>query len=159
MKCWIAVVALCAQVAAAQDGGAAPLPPPPADTIKQVLEYYLNGKARGPALLEVKPCLKVDGKEGPTKNECVEPVMGPVKKNTTVHAWTLWYVPEGGDYDDISVQYVHEGVVRSTIDLKLDKPGRSRTWRASTLAKSGKWTIKVLRGTTELGLATLTVID
>jgi hypothetical protein len=162
MKRWIAAVGLlCAQVAAAQDGGVVtpPLPPPPAEVIKQVLEYYLNGKDRGPALLEVKPCLKVDSKEGPTRFECLEPVTGPVKKNTTVHAWTLWYVPEGGNYDDISVQYLHEGVVRSTIDLKLDRPGRSRTWRASNLAKSGKWTIKILRGTTELGLTTVTVID
>jgi hypothetical protein len=155
-----------AQPLEAKDAGAAaPLPPvrdvpvPSAAEAKKVTDYYFYGRDKGPLLIELKPCLKVDsGKDSPTKNDCVEAVSGPVKKGTTVHAWTLWLVPEGGSYDDVSIQYLFEGQVRSTMDVKLDKGGqRSRTWRSSGLTRSGKWEIKVMRGTRELGSATVTV--
>ncbi len=144
------------------DAGAAPgreVPTPTPAEAKKVTDYYFYGQSQGPLLMEFKPCLKVDsGKESPTKNECLEPVTGPVKKGTTVHAWTLWLVPEGGSYDDVSIQFAFEGQVRATIDVKLDKGGqRSRTWRSSSLSKAGKWTIKVVRGTQELASAPITV--
>ena len=97
-KVMIAVLLAPLSFAAAQDAGkpaaekpAQPAaPPPPAEEIKRVLDYYYTGKDRGPALVELKACLKVDvAKDSPTKSECVEPVKGPVKKNTVVHAWAL----------------------------------------------------------------------
>ena len=146
-------VLLSAASAFAQDAGVADTrPPPPADELKHVLDYYYNGKDRGPGLVELKACLKVDGsKEGPTSNECIEPVTGKVKKDTTVHGWTMWYLPKGASYDDVSLQFLHGNEVRSTVDLKLNAEGRNRTWRATTASKKGKWTIKVKRGDQELG--------
>ena len=131
---------------------------PSAAEASKVLDYYYYGKDKGPLLLTLVACTKVDAaKDSPTKNECIEPVTGPVKKGTTVHAWTSWMVPEGGSYEDVVIQYIFEGQVRTTADVKLSGGYRARTWRASTLAKPGKWDIKVLRGTTELGTASVTV--
>lgn len=148
----------------AQDAGAAAAPvdtkpPPPADEIKHVLDYFYNGKDRGPALVELKACLKVDSssKDAATKNECIEPVAGNVKKDTTVHGWTMWYLPEGANYDDVSLQFLFGNEVRSTVDVKLNTAGRTRTWRSSTASKKGKWTIKVKRGEQELGSTSFTV--
>ncbi|MHB8879137.1 MAG: hypothetical protein ACYC8T_36015, partial [Myxococcaceae bacterium] len=125
---------------------------------KKVLEYYYHGKDKGPLLLELVACTKVDsGKNSPTKNECIEPVAGPVKKGTTVHAWTSWMVPLDGNYEDVIIQYLLDGQVRTTADVKISGGARSRTWRASTLSKAGKWDIKVLRGGTELASASITV--
>ena len=98
-----------------------------------------------------------EDKNSPTRNECLEPVNGTVKVGTLVHGWTSWYVPIGGKYDDAVLQFIHEGQVRSTIDLNLNTEGRTRTWRQSSLSKKGKWTIKVLRGGQELGLTVVTV--
>ena len=58
----VAVVVLLAAGAFAQDAGsAAPVapaqPPPPADEVRRVLDYYFNGKVRGPTLVELKACL------------------------------------------------------------------------------------------------------
>jgi hypothetical protein len=137
---------------------AAPEATPSAEEAKKVIDYYYRGKSLGPVLVQLTPCLKMDpAKEGPTKSECQEPVKGPVKKGTLVNAWTLWIVPEGGNYDDVALQWSHEGVVRSTTDLKLTGAFRSRTWRPTTLHKPGKWEVKVLRGAQTLGSAAITV--
>jgi hypothetical protein len=155
-----AVIALSLR-AFAQDGGAAAKPaepPPPADEIKRVLDYYYNGKDRGPALLDLKACLKVDGSKGsPTAFECTEEVKGPVKVNTMVHGWTAWYVPKGASYDDVELQFLHEGQVRQTLDIKLDGEGRTRTWRTQQMTKKGRWTIQVVRKGTVMGSVTVTV--
>ena len=129
-----------------------------ADEVRHVVDYLYNGKDRGPVLMELKACLKVDsGKDSPTKNECIDEVKGPVKANTTVHGWTMWFMPKGAVYDDVSIQYALEGTVRNTDDVKLDTEGRSRTWRSHALSKKGKWTITAVRGGTVLGSTTITV--
>ncbi len=156
----LAVVALSVR-AFAQDAGApaAPAqPPPPADEIRRVLDYYYNGKDRGPALIDLKACLKVDGTKGsPTLNECTDEVKGTVKLNAMLHGWTAWYVPKGASYDDVTLVFLHDGQVRQTLDIKLDGEGRTRTWRTQQVTKKGKWTIKVMRNNAELGSVTVTV--
>ncbi len=149
--------------AAAPDAGTKPLAPaapvdlPSAAEAKKVLEYYYRGREQGPLLVELVPCLKVDNTTGPSKSDCLEPVTGPVKKGTTVNAWTLWIVPDGGNYDDVIIQWSLEGQVRSTTDVKLVPAFRSRTWRPSALHKVGKWEIKILRGADTLAQATVMV--
>ena len=91
---------LLVTTAFAQDAGNAPAapaqPPPPAEEVRRVLDYYFNGKDRGPTLVELKACLKVDAtKESATRFECLEEVKGPVKVNTTIHGWTMWFLPKG----------------------------------------------------------------
>ncbi len=136
-----------AEEPAPQPAKATPAEAPSPAEVKKVIHYYYGGKDAGPVLADFKACTKVDtGKNSPTKNECLEEVKGPVKKGTNVHAWTLWLVPDGGNYEDIAIQYLHEGQVRSTMDIKLTTSLRSRTYRASPLSKAGKWTIKVVRG-------------
>ena len=164
MRWLIGVFCLAPWVALAQaDGGAAakPIePPPPADEINRVLDYYYNGKDRGPALTALKACLKVDqNKDSATKFDCIEPVNGPVKKGALVHLWTTFFVPIDGNYDDVRVQFLHGTEVRSTIDLKLDKSMRSRTWRSQGMTKTGKWTLRVMQGEKELGSTTVNVIE
>jgi hypothetical protein len=157
----LVVAALACAPALAQAPAAAPakeVAVPSAAEAKRVLDYYYSGKDKGPLLLELIACTKVDSaKDSPTKNECVEPVTGPVKKGTTVHAWTSWMVPEGGSYEDVVIQFVFEGQVRTTADVKVSGGARYRTWRASTLSKPGNWEIKVLRAKTELASASITV--
>src|SRR4051812_46408553 len=99
-------------------------PPPPAGPVetptqaeaRKVINYYYQGKDQGPVLVELKACLKLEpARDNLQRSDCLETVNGPVKKGTTVSAWTLWMVPEGGNYDDVFIQVSHEGLVRSTV--------------------------------------------
>jgi len=165
----VAVVLSVATLARAQDAGvpdpgtapavAAPLEPPPdAQMIKKVVDYLENGKDRGPALLDIVPCTKVDSTKGsPTQFQCVEPITKAVPKGTTVFAWLQWMCPRDGKYEDVQIQFLHEGQVRQTVDLPVAGLGRTRGWRGSTFNKIGRWTIKVSRGDKELGSATVDV--
>jgi hypothetical protein len=149
------IVAVCVFATAASADDAAP---PTADEIKKVLDYQENGKDKGPILIELLACLKVDTTKGsPTAYTCLEPVGAPLKKNTTVHAWMAWLCPKGGSYEDLTVQFLHEGQVRQTFDLKIELSPRTRTFRSHTFGKSGKWQIKVARGDKELATTSLTV--
>lgn len=154
----ISAVLLSAGLTFAEDAAAPSSPPPSSDEIKRVLDYQDNGKDRGPALLDLVACNKVDQAKGSaTIFTCLEPITAPVKKGTLVNAWTQWFCPKGGKYEDVAIQWLFEGQVRSTSDLTVEGLARTRTWRAQTLSKAGKWTIKVLRGSTELGSTTVTV--
>ncbi len=154
-----AVLAVTAATfAVAQDAAPAAPATPTADEIKRVLDYQDNGKDRGPVLLELTPCLKVDLTKGsPTQYNCVDPVGGPIKKNTTVNAWVAFFCPKGGSYDDLSIQFLHEGQVRQTADVKVEGFSRTRTFRSHQFGKPGKWQIKVLRGDKELASTNVTV--
>ena len=145
-----------AQEAAAP--AAAPAPPAPtADEINKVLDYQDNGKDAGPILLKIVPCTKVDNAKGPTQFTCIEPITGPVKKGTVVNAWVQFFCPKDGKYDDVTIQWQLDGTTRTTTDVSVAGLGRTRTWKASTLTKPGKWTIKLMRGDKELGSANVTV--
>jgi hypothetical protein len=151
---------VCATAAPGQDAGvrATPVAVPTADELRRVLDYQEHGKDRGPVLLDLMPCLKVDTTKGSsTQYNCLEVVSGPIKKGTVVNAWTSWFCPKGGAYDDLAIQFVHEGVVRQTIDVKIEGLSRTRTYRSHTFSKAGKWQIKVLRADKELASATVIV--
>lgn len=155
--------AVTSSLAFAQDAGVpvGPVEPPPAAAIiEQVVEYLENGKDRGPALIDLVPCLKVDQTKGsPTAFQCIEPVSGSVKKGTTVFGWMQWYVPKDGKYEDVQLQFLHEGQVRQTVDLNVTGYGRSRVFRGSNFNKIGKWTLRISRGEKELGAATVEVVN
>jgi hypothetical protein len=151
---------LAALLAAAPDGGTLPppAPAPTADEIKRVLDYHEAGKDLGPVLLDLVACLKVDtAKNSPSIYNCVEPVSGPVKKGTAVSAWTSWFSPKGGVYDDLAIQFAHEGLVRTTQDLKVEGGWKTRNYRANTLSKAGTWQLRVIRGGKQLGEVTVVV--
>ena len=132
-------------------------PPPSADELKRVLDYQDNGKDRGPVLLDVVACKKVDTEKGPTQFTCIEPVSGPVKKGTVVNAWVQFFCPKDGNYEDISVQWVLDGEPRATNDVVVKGYARTRTWKAQSMTKPGKWEIRVKRGATVLGTASVVV--
>jgi len=149
-----AVVFLYASFAFAQDAApaAAPPPAPTPEEINKVLNYEDNGKDSGPILLQLVPCNKVDTAKGsPTQFTCIEPITGPVKKGTTVNAWLQFFCPKGGKYEDVTLQWLLDGQVRTTTDVKVEGQGRTRTWKASTLSKPGKWQIKLQRGGADMG--------
>lgn len=152
--CVIAWVLVMSNAAHAED-----VPAPSPQEIRKVSKYYYEGKAQGPILVDLKACTKIDFDKGsPTQNECVEEVKDTVPKGTQVHAWTLWLVPEGGQYDDAALEYVYEGEVRASIHLNLTSALRSRAFRATALTRTGKWQVRVVRKGTVLGSVSLVAL-
>jgi hypothetical protein len=131
---------------------------PTADEIHRVLDYFNSGKGKGPILTEFKACASVDTKkDSPTRFECTEEVTGAVKKGSLIHAWTAWFVPQGDSYEDISVQFLHEGSLRSTQDLSVATAYRTRTFKTQALTKSGNWEVRIVRGDKVLASTKVTV--
>ncbi|MBI5544360.1 MAG: hypothetical protein HY901_10750 [Deltaproteobacteria bacterium] len=119
---------------------------PSPEEIHRVLDYFNSGKGRGPILTGFRACVAVDTrKDSSTRFECTEEAAGTVKKGTLLHAWTAWFVPQGDSYDDVVVQFLHEGSLRSTHDLSVSGAFRTRSFKSQTLSKSGTWEIKVVR--------------
>lgn len=144
--------------AAAQTPAPTPTTAPTADEARKVIDFFFDGQNQGPLLVDFTACLKVDTeKDSETRHSCVEPVTGPVAKDTIVSAWMRWMVPRGGEYDDVVVQVLHNGVVRQTKDVTLKEAFRTRTYRSVRLSKSGTWELKVMRGSTEIASASVTV--
>src|SRR5438445_13514796 len=126
---------------------------PTADEIKKVEDYYENGKADGPVLLEFTPCLKVDKKPGEEHKSCLEPAGASVKAGKTVNAWMRWFVPKGGKYEDLSVQFKFGGEARATKDFSVTESRSYGIYLGSTLAKAGDWEIVVRKGETVVASA------
>lgn len=128
-------------------------PAPSAEAIKAVYEYQTAKGALEPVLVELKPCLTVDTKRGSdTRYDCTEAVSGPVKKGAKVNAWMWWAMPKGQTNDSITVQFLHNGMVRQTTDVELKVASlRSRTFRGVRASKTGSWEIIVRVGAKEVG--------
>jgi hypothetical protein len=135
--------------------------PPTPDEVNRVLDYFNTGKDDGPILLELTPCLKVGKAPGEERMSCLEPVTGPVKKKAVLNAWTRWFVPKDGKYEDLSFQFLLGGEPRETKDLSLEKGSTTgnSAYKAATLSKAGEWEVKVRRGDKVLGSAKVTVTD
>ena len=118
---------------------------PTAKMIKEVVDYYYNGQAGGPILTEAKLC------KGVKNFECTE-IINPnnVTKGETINVWMRFFVPKGASYDDILVEYKHEGIPRRLTPHKIDSSIRYRLVDKNSVDKPGDWTITVKKGITKL---------
>lgn len=134
------------------------LPAPSVDAIRQVYNYHFQGQGRPPILVDLLACAEIDNKkDSETRNDCLQPVTGPVDKSAMIYAWTSWLVPKGDEPQGLMTQYLLDGVVRHTKDLKVSGTGvRTRAYNGVRLGKAGRWSIVVLDGAKELGRYELT---
>ena len=118
---------------------------PTAKMVKEVVDYYYSGQEQGPILTEAKLCKAV-------KNyECTE-TLDPknVAKGETINVWMRFLVPKGVSYDDILVEYKHEGIPRRLTPHKIESSIRYRLVDKSSVDKAGNWTITVKKGISKL---------
>jgi hypothetical protein len=124
---------------------AAAVAAPTAKSIKEVVDYYYNGQEEGPVLTEAKLCKAVKD------FECTD-VINPnsVKKGETINVWMRFFVPKGATYDDIVVEYKHEGIPRRLTPHKIESSIRYRLVDKNSVDKTGNWTITIKKGITKL---------
>lgn len=135
------------------------LPPPDAEAVRRVWHHFYSGQGRPPILVEAKACLKINTEKGtPGRFTCALPVSGPVPRGSLVYAWMSWLVPLGDADDQAIVQFIHEGTVRTTKDIRLRGGGlKTRFWKGARLYKLGTWEIVIRRGDEELKVMTVVV--
>ena len=118
---------------------------PTAKMVKEVVDYYYNGQKDGPILTEAKLC------KGVKNFECTETIdPNNVTKGETINVWMMFFVPKGASYDDILVEYKHEGIPRRLTPHKIESSIRYRLVDKNSVDKPGSWTITVKKGITKL---------
>jgi hypothetical protein len=127
---------------------------PTAKMIKEVVDYYYNGQKEGPILTEAKLC------QGIKDFECSE-IANPdsIKKGESVNVWMQFFVPKGASYDDILVEYKHEGIPWRLMPHKIEGSIRYRLVDKFSLDKPGNWTITVKRGINKLSEFKVKVVE
>ena len=128
---------------------------PTASEIKKVMDFFRNGQGKGPVLVDLVPCLKVDRPAPGKKKDCLEGVADEVPKGTVVNAFTRWFVPEGDTYE-LTFEWLHEGEVVSSGTVTVEGSFGYGTWKAKSLTKAGAWEVRVKRGDDVLGSAKMT---
>jgi hypothetical protein len=132
----------------APDGMAAP----PAKSVKEVVEYYYSGQNEGPILIDSNLCSSIKDLQC---EQAAQP--NAVMLGDLIYVWMQFFVPKGGVYDDIMVEYKHEGVPRNLNAHKVEGSIRYRIADKYKLDKPGKWTITIKKGLTNLKEFQITV--
>ena len=140
----------CVLVLGPTNGMAAPA----AKAVKEVVDYYYNGQADGPILTDAKLCKSIAALECEATIDPKAVAMGEV-----LHVWMQFFVPKGTAYDDIIVEYKHEGVPRHLKARSVEGSIRYRVVDKFKLDKPGKWTISIKKGVTNLKVFNFTAVE
>ncbi len=126
-------------------GSSNALAAPEASVVKEVVDYFYNGQEEGPILVESKLCKTI-------KSLNCEEVMDSnvISMGEPVKVWAQFFVPKGGVYDDIFVEYKHESIPRHLKARKVEGSIRYRFVDTYKPDKIGKWTITIKKGLTDL---------
>lgn len=127
---------------------------PPAKSVQEVVDYFYNGQKEGPILSDSNLCKSIKDLEC---EQALEP--NAIALGDLIHVWMQFFVPKGGVYDDIMVEYKHEGVPRNLNAHKVESSIRYRVADKYKVDKAGKWTITIKRGLTSLKEFQITVIQ
>ena len=122
--------------------------------VKEVVDYFYDGQTEGPVLTDAKMCKTV---KSLTCEEPADPKAFTLGE--PIRIWMQFFVPKGGTYDDIFVEYKHEGVPRNLTAHKVEGSIRYRLVDSYKLNKLGKWKIIIKKGVTDLKAFDVNVID
>ena len=127
---------------------------PKASVVKEVVDYFYNGQEEGPILVESKLCKTI-------KSLDCEVAMDSsvISIGEPVQVWAQFFVPKGGIYDDIFVEYKRDGIPRHLNARKVEGSIRYRFVDTYKPDKIGKWTITVKKGLTALKSFDIEVIE
>jgi hypothetical protein len=127
---------------------------PTSKMVKEVVDYYYDGQTDGPILTDAKVCKTVKSLI------CEEPADPQAfVAGEPARIWMQFFVPKGATYDDIIVEYKHEGIPRNLASHKVEGSIRYRLVDSYKLNKVGKWTITIKKGLTVLKTFDVNVID
>jgi hypothetical protein len=125
---------------------------PPAKSVKEVVDYFYNGQKEGPILIDSNLCKSIKDLEC---EQAIDP--SAVAVGDLIYVWMQFFVPKGGVYDDIMVEYKYEGVPRNLNAHTVEGSIRYRAVDKYKVDKPGKWTVTIKKGMTNLKEFQITV--
>jgi hypothetical protein len=127
---------------------------PTSKMVKEVVDYFYDGQTEGPILTDAKMCKSVKSLI------CEEPADPKAFiSGESIKIWMQFFVPKGAFYDDIMLEYKHEGIPRNLAAHRVEGSIRYRLVNSYKLNKPGKWKITIKRGLTDLRAFDVNVID
>lgn len=126
---------------------------PDAEKTREVVDYFYNGQKEGPILIDSKLCKNIKGLECQDRLEANTLSMGE-----TLKVWMQFFVPKDELYDDIFVEYKHNGIPRNLQTHKVEGSIRYRLVNAYKPDKTGDWTVTINRGSKKLNTLNFKVI-
>ena len=135
-------------------GFSAAMAAPSSDTVKQTVDYFYNGQDEGPILMDARLCQTVENLECTAE---IDP--NSVGAGDTVNVLMHFFVPKDAVYDDIVVEYTHNGVPRRLTSHKIEGSIRYRILNKYKLNKPGEWSISIKKGTENLKILELDVLE
>ena len=127
---------------------------PEAEKIREVVDYYYNGQKEGPVLIDSKLCKSIKGLECQDQLESNTISMGEAVK-----VWMQFFVPKGELYDDIFVEYKHNGMARNLQAHKVEGSIRYRLVDTYKPDKIGDWTVTIKSGSKSLKMLNFKVME
>ena len=127
---------------------------PTSKLVKEVVDYFYDGQTDGPILIDAKICKTV---KSLSCEKSADPKAFTIGE--PIRIWMQFFVPTGGTYDDIMVEYKHEGAPRNLAAHKVEGSIRYRLVDSYKLNKLGKWTITIKKGLTVLRTFGVNVTD
>ena len=126
---------------------------PEAKKIREVVDYFYNGQKEGPVLTDSKLCKNIKG------HECQEQLeSNTISVGEPVKVWMQFFVPKGDLYDDIFVEYKHNGIPRNLKAHKVEGSIRYRLVDTYKPDKIGDWTVTIKRGSKSLKMLSFKVM-
>ena len=126
---------------------------PEAQKIREVVDYFYNGQKEGPVLIDSKLCKNIKDLE------CQDQLaQNSLSIGESVKVWMQFFVPKGESYDDIFVEYKHDGTPRNLQAHKVEGSIRYRLVDSYKPDKIGDWTITIKRGPKSLKMLNFKVI-
>jgi hypothetical protein len=126
---------------------------PEAEKVREVVDYFYNGQKEGPVLIDSKLCKTIKGLECQDQIE-----QNTISLGEPVKVWMQFFVPKGGMYDDIFVEYKLNGMARSLEAHKVEGSIRYRLVNTYKPDKVGDWTVTIKRGSKSLKMLSFKVI-
>ena len=127
---------------------------PKAQIVKEVVDFFYNGEKEGPVLTDAKLCKNVESMN------CKEMLdLNSISMGDPLKVWMQFFVPKGAIYDDIFVEYKHEGMPRHLKAHKVEGSIRYRVVDTHKPDKPGNWTITIKKGVTNLKLFNIKVVS
>jgi hypothetical protein len=128
---------------------------PTAEEINRVFDYFKNGGAEGPIVLELTLC-KTIGKNDEGRVACDEKLGATMAKGDELTAFMRFFVPKGMIYEDVEVKFLLDGAVRIVKPLKLESSFSYGSYTKYKGNKAGTWEVQIVRGAQVLATAKIT---
>lgn len=154
MKKLVCVIPVAILLGLGLTGFSAAVAAPSSDTVKQTVDYFYNGQDEGPILMDARLCQTVENLECTAE---IDP--SSVGAGDTVNVLLQFFVPKDAVYDDIIVEYTHNGVPRRLTSHKIEGSIRYRILNKYKLNKPGEWSISIKKGTENLKILELDVLE